>query len=100
MLIIYLGIAVGVISLCIAKAEIFIKVRDWFFNRNYEFLHSLISCPYCLSFWVSLVATIIWQPNLIGTRIIDLCISYFNIVFVANISQYFFFWLMNKAEKD
>jgi hypothetical protein len=40
----------------ISKSDIFLPFRRWFFNRRinklFNFIHSMLECPYCASVWV------------------------------------------------
>jgi len=98
---VYLGVANGMISLLIAKSKFFEKFRDYFFNRGHSFIHELLSCPYCISHWVAIMMTIIWQPRLTNSIIpLDFLISMFVMVAVATVSWTIAFGLMNWAEKE
>jgi hypothetical protein len=86
-----LGIACGTMSYTIAKGSIFNWFRDWFFHRStngfYNFIHELVSCPYCLSHWVSFVFVCIWRPIITSCGIVgfDLIISWLVIIGIAAI---------------
>lgn len=45
-----------------SKSEFFNPLREFFFKRRenkiFNFLHSLIDCPYCTSVWVGFFVTI------------------------------------------
>lgn len=99
--IIYLGVANGMISGCIAKSYFFEWFRDlvsWF---SYP-LHKLISCPYCLSHWVAVIMVWLWVPKLTncGVAFFDYVVAAFVMVAVASISWGAAFYLMDRAEKE
>jgi hypothetical protein len=102
----FLGIANGMISLCLAKAELFRTPREFLFNRSikliYNFLYNLISCPYCLSHWVAAAMVIIWKPVIThcGICLFDYVISVFVMVGFATITWTITFGLMNWADGE
>jgi len=53
----------------ISKSKLFSPVLEWFFNRRknkfLNFIHDLLSCPYCLSVWVG---------TLVGIFVVDIAI--------------------------
>jgi hypothetical protein len=52
-------ITVEAVTQLICKAEVFDNLRDWLSDKS-KFLDSLLSCPYCVSVWVSLFGVIIF----------------------------------------
>lgn len=99
--IIYLAIANGMISLVIAKSKFFRWLRDYFFNRGHNFIHELLSCPYCISHWIAFVMTIIHPPQ---TRTHGIVFDFLVVMFVnvafATPTWTIAFGLMNWAEKE
>ena len=59
-----ISLAVSSVSMTISKALVFKRFRDFLSGKNY-WLGKLVSCPYCLSHWVSLFFVIIYRPKII-----------------------------------
>lgn len=80
------SMAISSISMTVAKTKVFAPMRDWVFARN-EWLGNLISCPYCLSHWLTFAAVAWYQPKIIESQIVffDLIVSIFAIVAIAAI---------------
>lgn len=73
----YIGVASGVISFTLAEMKIFEWLRE-FLNRKSVFFGGLIHCFFCLSFWISAVLCLIYQPNLINQiNVVDEIVTYF-----------------------
>lgn len=69
-------IFVEAVTEILVDSQIFEGLRDWLY-QNFEFLHKLISCGYCLSVWVA--GSIAWAlPGMItGYFIPDMIIKLF-----------------------
>jgi len=54
----------------VSKSEFFSPVREWVFNKKskkvFNFIHSVLDCPYCLSVWVSMFSTLFFYLVLYG----------------------------------
>jgi hypothetical protein len=68
---VYLSLAVGAMSMTIAKARVFRPLRELITRRS-EKLGELISCPYCTSHWVSFIFTAVYFPRILVTRFVVL----------------------------
>ena len=66
--IIWLSMASAAISYTVADAMIFKPLRCWVLSKN-TFIGHLISCGYCLGFWVCFFLEAIFQPNLFDIKI-------------------------------
>jgi hypothetical protein len=60
-----LGVAAGAISFTITKTHITEPIRTHLKLRQWDMLHYLFSCPYCMSHWVSLGLVIFAGPGLL-----------------------------------
>jgi len=79
----WLSLMVSTTSMTIAKAKIFEKIREKIEKINF-WLGKLISCPYCLSHWISLVFVAAYQPRIIYAYFfLDMAVSLFVIVELA-----------------
>lgn len=78
---IFLSLAVSAASLTLSKAEIFLLVRGWLWDRS-DWLGRLITCPYCTSFWVAFGVVLVYQPRIerSGVLLLDLFVSALMIV--------------------
>jgi hypothetical protein len=68
-------ITVEAVTQLICKAEIFDNLRDCLSSRS-KFLDSLLSCPYCVSVWISVMGVAIfyyWE-----------CLSWFSYIMVLH----------------
>ena len=75
--IIWLGISAGVISFTIAEMKIFAWLRD-LAKKKSRFFGDLLSCFYCVGFWISAVICLIYQPNVINQiPVVDEVLTYF-----------------------
>lgn len=59
-----LGLAVGVCAFTVTKSQIFEEFR-WFIQDyiDMDFFTGLVTCPYCLSHWLSFAVIAIYQPD-------------------------------------
>lgn len=84
----FLSIAVASVAMTLAKSQIFERPRYWVERKN-RFLGELVSCPYCVSHWVALVAVIVYRPTPVssglswGSLIVDYTVSLFMIVTIS-----------------
>ena len=57
-------ILVEAITNVITKSQFFSSTREFFFNRRktklFNWIHSLLDCPYCFSVWAGLFVYICW----------------------------------------
>jgi hypothetical protein len=69
-----LSLAIGSASFMLAKAEIFTWLRTGILEQGrpgnsywkmWKQLYKLIGCPYCLSVWMCLIASLIWDVRLV-----------------------------------
>jgi len=82
---ILLAIAASVISVTITRARVFRELRMFLDGKN-EWLHSLFTCSYCMSHWVS--AALVCAVDLRLTRTmhaLDIIISIFVVVGLATL---------------
>ena len=60
-----LALAVFRVYRLIAEDDIFDRPRDWAFDKlaeeRLEKLDKLITCPWCLGFWLSVIAWVAWM---------------------------------------
>jgi hypothetical protein len=72
-----LALANGAIALTVTKSKFFAWLRAWLSiqtSRPGKFAYGLLSCPYCFSHWLGIVAVIVWRPRL--TFVPDYGVSY------------------------
>ena len=100
-----LGIANGMISLCVTKSKLFEPFRDLFFNRSannklMSWVYDLVSCPYCFSHWVAFAMVAIWQPRVTdcGCLFVDLTISAFVLIGLASYAWAIFWRISTGGE--
>jgi hypothetical protein len=60
-----LGVAAGAISFTITKTHITEPIRTHLKLRQWDTLHYLFSCPYCMAHWVSLGLVILAGPGVL-----------------------------------
>jgi hypothetical protein len=74
----YLAVAIAVAcaSITLTRARIFEPVRDWAFDKNY-LLFKLVSCPYCMSHWLSLWLVPSLLMAVTDTFVLDMAITWF-----------------------
>lgn len=84
---VYCSIACGAISMTISKAKIFLPFREWITNKS-EWLGDGLSCPYCMSHWVSLALMIVYRarPLDCGVLIIDFFVATMMMVALSSIT--------------
>ena len=61
-LLIILSFAVSAISLTLARSKVFESLRRFTLAQN-RWMGELISCPYCLSHWISILLVIVYRPE-------------------------------------
>ena len=80
-----LALATSAVSVTITRGSIFNKQRSWLLGK-YLPLGKLVSCPYCLSHWVSAMFVAVYQPVVVSLWIgIDLLVSVLVIIALAAI---------------
>ena len=52
-----LGLASATVSVTVAQSKLFKPLRQWLADGSSEWFQDLITCPYCMGHWVSLVLT-------------------------------------------
>jgi hypothetical protein len=79
--IIALSLANGAVSMTIAKSRALEGVRDAIESRS-SWFGEMAGCPYCVSHWISLALTIIYQPVLVPGMFyaVDMVMSAFAMV--------------------
>lgn len=82
--VVVLVLACAAISMTISKAGIFRSVRVWVKSKS-EFFGEMILCPYCVSHWLALAATLLYRPRLItsGWWLVDYFVTIMVIVCLA-----------------
>lgn len=78
-----LAMAIGAVAFTVARTKVAESLRRAVKQRS-EWFGTLVSCPYCLSHWLSFGAVLIYRPRLV--RLIwplDLLVSAMAIVAVA-----------------
>lgn len=75
-----LALASGRVAYCVTKDDIFEPLREWLNIRDFKkhggegpydgngFLFAVFSCPFCMSFWTSLLAALAWV--VLGTDVV------------------------------
>jgi hypothetical protein len=96
-LVVILVLPTAAISVTITRASVFEPLRVWV-GQNSKWLGKLISCPYCLSHWVSFLMVAIYQPVVIQSslRLVDLLSSAFAIVALTSPIS----WLVYRSFKS
>lgn len=80
-LIFLLSVVTSVISVTLARGLIFEDLRNWVVDKS-KFFGTLITCPFCTSFWVAFVLIGVYRPIVThsGFYPIDLIVTYFLVV--------------------
>jgi hypothetical protein len=78
----FLGIATGAISMVVSRSTLLNSLHDWVEKRS-VFLENLLSCPWCLSHWVSLIFTLIYHPLIVTSWFLPL--DYFVTIMVMTV---------------
>jgi len=99
---ILLSLCVSTISVTIAKTRIFLSLRHWAHNRTW-WLGTLLSCPYCLSHWVSgffVTLLYIYNPliSITGIVWIDAIITIFATVSLVSVITWLMCCSLSKCE--
>jgi hypothetical protein len=97
--ILWLSVVTAAISFTVTETKLFRPVRDWL-KGKYMFWGDLISCGYCLGFWVAFGLEAIYQPRLF--RICGLLDYFLTAVVIAWLAGYqwvLMCWLFKKAGK-
>ena len=82
----WLGVASGIISFIIADALIFSTLRIWA-NKKSLFLGKLLSCGFCVGFYVAGILEMFYQYDLFDTILfLDLILTWFVIAFFSGIT--------------
>lgn len=82
--ILYLGLATSAVAVTLTKADIAKPLRDWVSRKWGE--GTMLSCPFCTSYWIALPLVIIYRPYVVKTMPpVDLLVSLAAIVGVAAI---------------
>lgn len=93
MKIVVLAFVVSPICVTVTKTTAFKPLRE-FIKSHSSWLGKLFSCPYCFSHWTSFVVVAIFQPVAVSCGffpLIDLAVSVFVMVAIANLLSGFLF---------
>jgi len=86
LIVLWLGIATGAISLLVTKSTIFNPVHNWL-EKHASFIEELLSCPWCTSHWVALFFTLIYHPLLVDLwRPVDYLVTIMVMVTIASVT--------------
>lgn len=95
-----LAMAVSVISLTVTKTKVFKPLRTWIKSKN-EFLGELFSCPYCFSFYPSVLFLMLYESNmrlLSCFAPVDVVVSYLCLVCVTSFFTGFIYKSISQIE--
>lgn len=82
--ILFLALAATSVTVTLSRAPIFNRPRNWVAGKS-EFLKKLISCPYCLSHWVSFAIVGLYRPTVLPVHpVVNYFMVSFAIVTVAS----------------
>ena len=59
----FLSFVTASVSFTVAETKLFKPLREWLLSKN-SFLGELLSCGYCLGYWVAFGITAIYKPKL------------------------------------
>ena len=97
--IIYMSLAVASIAFTISETKLFEPVRKWF-DKKSKFIYSLLSCGYCLGYWLSFILTAIYNPKIFNLYWpIDYFLTAIVIAWLAGFQWILMCWLMKKSGK-
>jgi hypothetical protein len=97
--ILWLSVVTAAISFTITETRIFRLVRIWVKSKS-NLLGELISCGYCLGFWISFGLVAIYQPRLFQVWwLLDFFVTALAIAWLAAFQWIFMCWLFSKAGK-
>ena len=105
--VVYLGIAASVMSLTVTASELFYPLRSFLRKKlNPEstcdsFILGLIKCPFCMGFWISVILTLIYSPQILaGWYPLDLFLTALVISAIASISSGLITWSLTEVDED
>jgi len=97
--VILLSLVNASISFTIAESKIFQPFREWSKKRN-TFIGSILSCGYCLGFWVAFVLVILYRPKLFQLWwLLDYFLTALVIAWLSAFQWGMMCWLMDKTGK-
>jgi len=62
LIVLLLSMATAVVAMTITKATLFKDFRGWS-KKQSRLLGELMSCPFCMSFWISAAAVFYYKPR-------------------------------------
>jgi uncharacterized membrane protein (DUF485 family) len=96
--VIWMSLASACIAYTISEARIFLPLRLWVGKKSDFFCH-MISCGFCLGFYVAFTLEIIFQPNLFSIPIIGHLLTSFIISWLSGVQWVIMCILIKKADK-
>lgn len=83
-----LAVPVGLVSLTLAKAEVFEPLReaiDRKFGKRFPTAVKLLRCALCLSFWIAVPLAAVYRPRIVESAwaVADVLVSYLLLVGLA-----------------
>jgi hypothetical protein len=97
--IILLSFVSAAVSFTIAEAKIFQSLREWC-NKKSTFIGSIITCGYCLGFWVAFILVAIYRPKLFDFLwLLDYFLTALLIAWLSAFQWGAMCWLMDKTRK-
>jgi len=79
------SIAVGSLSMTLARSRMFREVRWWFHRHGGEFAWDLSKCPWCVSHWLAAVVVLLAGKPVAATSVtwLDFVLNWLVIVALA-----------------
>ena len=87
------------ISFTVSESKIFQPLRDWC-NKKSIFIGSILTCGYCLGFWVAFALVAIYRPKLFELLwLLDYFLTALVIAWLSAFQWVIMCWLIEKTGK-
>ncbi len=94
-----LSVATAFLAFTVSETVLFAPMREWLKGRS-TWLGKLLSCGYCIGFWIAVVLVAIYRPRLFDRwLLLDLLLTAFVIAWLSAFQWAALCWLTDRAGK-
>ena len=97
--VIYLSFVTASVSFTVTETNLFLPIREWAKRKN-SFFGELISCGYCLGYWIAFALVAIYRVKLFESwSLLDYFLTALVIAWFSAFQWILMCWLMGNAGK-
>lgn len=83
------ALAVGSLSMTLARSRMFREVRWWLARNGRDMTWDLVKCPWCVSHWVAMVTVAVYEPvRMTNSPFLDWMLNWLAVVALAPVAAF------------